>query len=393
MTVVNTAIPVLSGVFRQGRTVSASNGTWTFDLNYLTYTYQWLRCDSNGANCVPILGQTQSSYVIQAADVRSTLECTVSATEHTNPSPPAGDPYTSVDFAAGLYSGEGVVTVFEAYQTDARLSNWGGLPSDYYDNPGAFGYSPGTSMTTDSNQRMHLFSPASLGLPPNPSGSGYASWQELRTTDGQWESGGSGLAKSTLNVSQSATFGAGGFSFGAIRWFAWDILFPLNINSVSFQLPATDFLVLGYIHDSGGTGAAPAGLEIYPTGGSYPANVMFTTTPNENAGGVPYIRVPLLQLWDSGGSRVTANFNTWHEFVIGEKFTADGTGWFEVWCDGVQKAAQTSRQLLQPSEGGPYAQLQNYTRWPTSYVGGATRSAVVYGGFRAGLARTDVQTM
>jgi hypothetical protein len=48
--------------------------------------------------------------------------------------------------------------------------------------------------------------------------------------------------------------------------------------------------------------------------------------------------------------------------------------------------------LFDSSESGPYFQLQNYTAYPMTYVGGATRSAVVYGGFRAGLTRADVQT-
>jgi hypothetical protein len=74
------------------------------------------------------------------------------------------------------------------------------------------------------------------------------------------------------------------------------------------------------------------------------------------------------------------------------KLTADNTGWFEVWFDGVQKAPRTSRQLLDPSESGPYFQLQNYNAHWAPYVGGASRSAVVYGGFRAGLSRADVQT-
>lgn len=45
----------------------------------------------------------------------------------------------------------------------------------------------------------------------------------------------------------------------------------------------------------------------------------------------------------------------------------------------------TTRELLA-------IELQNYTSYPTSFVDGATRSAIVYRGFRGGMTRADVQT-
>jgi len=86
MTVVNTAIPVISDTTpMQGQTISTSNGSWTFDEDYLSYAYQWERCDTLGANCVDISGATGSAYSVSAADVGSTLRSRVTATEHTNP--------------------------------------------------------------------------------------------------------------------------------------------------------------------------------------------------------------------------------------------------------------------------------------------------------------------
>ena len=37
------------------------------------FTYQWLRCDGLGANCVSISGATGTSYVVQAADAQPTV--------------------------------------------------------------------------------------------------------------------------------------------------------------------------------------------------------------------------------------------------------------------------------------------------------------------------------
>jgi len=89
MTVNNVTPPVKSGTFKVAQTVSCSEGTWTFDLDYLTYTYQWRRCDAAGANCVSIANATSNTYLVTAADVGSTLRCRVTATEHTLPPDPA----------------------------------------------------------------------------------------------------------------------------------------------------------------------------------------------------------------------------------------------------------------------------------------------------------------
>jgi hypothetical protein len=82
MTVVNTSLPALSGSFLNGHTVQTTDGEWTFDDDYLTYAYQWERCNAVGASCVDIVGATDSSYTITGADIGSTLRAEVTATEH-----------------------------------------------------------------------------------------------------------------------------------------------------------------------------------------------------------------------------------------------------------------------------------------------------------------------
>jgi hypothetical protein len=303
---------------------------------------------------------------------------------------PPSNRYTDINFAAGKYDGEGIVSVFEADSVDARLHD-GFLPPEWYDDPGAFGESPPGSMTLDPNQRVYLFNPQSRGLPPNPQGSSWASWQELRTTDGPWYTGLPTLAKATLNMSNAATHGPQGFSFGAVRWFAWDYLLPLNINGVSFEIP-NSFFVAAQLHDSGGTNGNPAMIGLSHYGNTHPQYIQFAQTPDQSANGVPYLTADLLQITNADGSRITSAFNTWHEVVVGIRFAADSSGWVEVWHDGVQKLSQTFRANIAPNEGGPYAEFQNYTSYPTSFVGGATRSAIVYGGFRAGTTRAAVQT-
>jgi hypothetical protein len=79
---VNTVLPVISGTPQHGQMLSASNGTWT-GTTPMTFTYQWRRCDSAGANCVSIAGATSQTYTVQQADVTtpaSTLRVVVFAT-------------------------------------------------------------------------------------------------------------------------------------------------------------------------------------------------------------------------------------------------------------------------------------------------------------------------
>ena len=295
------------------------------------------------------------------------------------PPPPAPSTrYTDVDFSAGQYFGEGVVNVFAAFQSDSRLSDWGGLPSDLYDSRG---------MTQDQNARVHLTHT------PAKAPSTWASWQELRSTDGQWASNTPTLAKSSLNVSVARTWGAAGFSMGAERWFAWDMQFPLNINGVSFQF-VNNWHVLADLHPASSAIGGTLDSAIRPTRG-HPRWHKLLLSPNPNT--TPYREVNLTQLTIADGSRVASSHNVWHELVVGMKVSDQGTvgnspGWVEVWHNGVNVMPRASRPSVVPGESGPYMQLQNYTSYPTSFVGGATRGAIMYGGFRAGLTRADVQT-
>jgi hypothetical protein len=84
MTVTNDTPPVISGTYRRGQTLSTTPGEWLFDEDYLTYLYQWMRCDAAGANCVDIPGATNSSYLLTSADVGARLVSEVTATEHTD---------------------------------------------------------------------------------------------------------------------------------------------------------------------------------------------------------------------------------------------------------------------------------------------------------------------
>jgi len=75
----NEAPPVISGTAMVGAALTVSNGEWT-GTGPIGYTYQWQRCDSEGAHCAPIAGATHVRYVPISADTGSTLDATVTAT-------------------------------------------------------------------------------------------------------------------------------------------------------------------------------------------------------------------------------------------------------------------------------------------------------------------------
>lgn len=129
MTVTNTVPPAITGLARQGQTLATSNGSWTFDLDFLSYAYQWLRCDAAGANCVDIGGATASQYLLTASDVGSTIRSEVTATESAAPAPPPSTGFYGVpipsDGLANLEIGKTARQVahrFAASQTGTVVS-------------------------------------------------------------------------------------------------------------------------------------------------------------------------------------------------------------------------------------------------------------------------------
>src|SRR5207237_283133 len=90
----NTAPPTISGTAQQNQTLSTSNGSWTNSPT--SFTYQWQRCDSGGANCAAISGATNQTYTVTAANVGFTLRVAVTAKNAGGSSRPATSAQTAV---------------------------------------------------------------------------------------------------------------------------------------------------------------------------------------------------------------------------------------------------------------------------------------------------------
>ena len=75
---VNTKGATISGTMLEGQTVTVSPGTWT-GAAPITYTYQWLRCNSAGGACVAIAGATATQYRLTSGDVGHKMRANVTA--------------------------------------------------------------------------------------------------------------------------------------------------------------------------------------------------------------------------------------------------------------------------------------------------------------------------
>jgi hypothetical protein len=74
----NTNAPSISGTLSPGATLHGDAGTWT-GTQPITFTFQWLRCDARGGNCIELGGQTSDSYTLRNADSGHTLRIRVVA--------------------------------------------------------------------------------------------------------------------------------------------------------------------------------------------------------------------------------------------------------------------------------------------------------------------------
>jgi subtilisin-like proprotein convertase family protein len=70
----NTGLPSITGTPRNGRVLTALNGSWAGSPS--SFAYQWLRC---AASCTAIIGATASSYTLRTVDVGKRIVVRVTA--------------------------------------------------------------------------------------------------------------------------------------------------------------------------------------------------------------------------------------------------------------------------------------------------------------------------
>lgn len=127
-----TSPPTVEGTFRQGSTLTTSNGQWANSPT--AYTYRWQRCDTTGNNCVNIGGATANTYRLVQSDVGQTVRTLVTArnadgtaTANSRQSPVIADNTTPENTALPSVSGSAVV----GETLTAQEGSWSGAPDRY----------------------------------------------------------------------------------------------------------------------------------------------------------------------------------------------------------------------------------------------------------------------
>lgn len=73
----NTDLPSITGEERVGEELTAEEGSWT---NSPTgYAYQWQRCDTDGTNCLAVVGANGKTYGVRTVDVGFRMRVRVTA--------------------------------------------------------------------------------------------------------------------------------------------------------------------------------------------------------------------------------------------------------------------------------------------------------------------------
>src|SRR5262245_52125520 len=75
---VNAQPPTVAGTPAQGQTLRVQPGTWN-GTQPITFTFNWLRCDTGGNNCVQQPGFNDDAYVLRDGDIGKTVRARVNA--------------------------------------------------------------------------------------------------------------------------------------------------------------------------------------------------------------------------------------------------------------------------------------------------------------------------
>jgi uncharacterized protein YmfQ (DUF2313 family) len=128
----NQAPPTIAGTAASGSTLTVSAGTWGGTRPF-AYTHQWQRCDSAGANCANVAGQTASSYLLVAADVGSKIRVVETATNTAGTQTAASTPTATITAASAAPANTAPPTVSGTPQQGQTLTvtagSWSGTPT------------------------------------------------------------------------------------------------------------------------------------------------------------------------------------------------------------------------------------------------------------------------
>jgi hypothetical protein len=100
----STKAPSITGTPSPGSTLHGDPGTWS-GSQPITFSFQWLRCDPAGNNCVELAGQRDDSYTLKDSDTGHTMRFRVTAKNADGQRASVSAPTGLVSSTAGLPPG------------------------------------------------------------------------------------------------------------------------------------------------------------------------------------------------------------------------------------------------------------------------------------------------
>jgi hypothetical protein len=127
----NTVLPKVTGTAQEGKTLSATEGSWTGSPT--SYSYQWEDCNSSGGACAEVSGATSSSYKLGSGDVGHTVRVVVTATNTGGSAKASSEATATVVPPAPTNTGLPKVSgkAVEAQTLTATEGSWSGNPTSY----------------------------------------------------------------------------------------------------------------------------------------------------------------------------------------------------------------------------------------------------------------------
>lgn len=320
MTIVNVTAPVITGTPDQGQTLFTSDGTWTSD-DPLTFAYQWLRCDAAGANCVDILGATSPSYLLRSADVGSRIRSEVTATEVPPTPPPSGTAYDQFSDFDGYPTSRFFLNRLKPNSNDIFQNYAGTVPAGQTNWPSTGG------VAIDEISTSH--------------GAGF----RFRCNPEMIDPGqGASVKRTEISgaLIDHMVFSGG---LGSTDHWTFSCMFPSSGNPSGFPGYARNNIIWQY-HDNG-VGRLPFILSLDMSAG--PTNPKFAAVLLRYGGGedVAFYSPFYVQM------------NTWYTHTLETTWSSSGTGHFNWYLDGVQRANYSGRTML--AGDSPYLQFGFYT--------------------------------
>jgi serine protease AprX len=215
---VSTSKPSILGTVEEGQTVTAANGRWE-GTSPISFTYEWERCDVNGASCDDIWNANAAGYKVRSYDVGKTIRVRVFAHN------PGG---TRSAVSSTSVKVPGLPAVLPAFK-----QHWPyvvGLPA-LQARPGVQAGTPGTIAIVDS------------GIDASRADFGNRVIEQITLTGRPANSAGDGYGHGTA-VASLAAGGAQGYTGAApgARIVSIDVLDDNGVGNVSDVIEAADWI-------------------------------------------------------------------------------------------------------------------------------------------------------